>query len=95
MITLSLEEVSQFAHVGWGYLLVTAPVLALGEKALLPWALIVTTAAGLKEYEDCHGLESEADSGGVSGSWLDFSMWCVGILAGSLTLVAHFAKFGR
>jgi hypothetical protein len=81
-MNLTFDEVSWLGHIGWGYLLVTLPVLKF-HAPLHIMAPIVIAAAG-KEYWDCHGLETEAVSGGVKGSWIDFATWCIGIWLGVL-----------
>lgn len=85
-MNLTLDEVSQFAHVGWGYLAVTA--LKLAVHVPLPIAaLVVIAAAAGKEYWDCHGLENLATSGGVEGSWIDFAFWALGAGLGCLVFI--------
>lgn len=78
-MNLSLEEVSQFAHVGWGYLFVTFPFLILRVPLYITVPIVVAAAAA-KEYADCHGLENEQTSGGTTGSWEDFIFWCLGVV---------------
>lgn len=86
-LELSQNQTSQYAHVGWGYLLVTAPVLILHRFAhhnfILAVAAVVVVTAGLKEYWDSHGLESKVLAG---NSWEDFGFWCVGVITAAQLL---------
>ena len=75
---VTLQFVSQCAHVGWGFLLVAIPTLLIGPKSLWWFAGIVAVGAAVKEWGDIHGLEDDATSGGVAGSWEDFAFWLVG-----------------
>jgi hypothetical protein len=90
-VNVTLQSVSQYAHVGWGYIFVTFPTLLLGPKVLWWTAGAVLIGTGIKEYADCHGLEMPDVSGGVKGSWQDFAFWCVGNALGTSTclLAAH------
>lgn len=88
---VTLQFVSQAAHTGFGYIFLTVPVLLTGSFTVMWWTLgvLVTGEAG-KEYWDCHGLEDPETSGGVSGSWEDFSFWVVGnVLAVVVLLIAR------
>jgi hypothetical protein len=78
----SFNTVSQCAHVGAGYFLVTAPVLAF-HWPLWIVAGVVVLFAGAKEYYDCHGGETPLVAG---DSWEDFFFWCVGIGLSALVL---------
>ncbi len=81
-MNVSFNQVSQFAHVGWGYLLVTAPVL-LFHCPLKYSAGVILAGAAIKEYADAHGLETPEVAG---SSWEDFAFWCVGIGAALIVL---------
>lgn len=81
MLDLTSDELAQFAHIGWGYIFVTFPHIVFHANWIYT-AITVCIVSGVKEYADCHGLEDTETSGGVSGSWLDFLMWCVGIALG-------------
>ena len=78
----SFNTVSQFSHVGWGYLLVTAPTLLL-HHAVWWSAGPVLLLSGAKEYWDCHGGETPVVAG---DSWEDFFFWCVGVGLAVVTL---------
>lgn len=78
----SFNQVSQFSHVGWGYLLTTAPAL-LFHKHVWPFAIPVMVGAAAKECWDAHGGESPIVAG---NSWEDFGFWCVGIILALLIL---------
>ena len=80
-LDLSSNELAQFAHVGWGYILVTFPILKWHVPLHISLPILITIA-GIKEYWDCHGLENTATSGGAYGSWEDFCFWCLGFLLG-------------
>jgi hypothetical protein len=75
---VTLQSVSQYAHVGWGYIFVTAPTLLIGQRAMWWAAALTLVASAGKEYWDFHGLEDDATSGGLRGSLEDFGFWCVG-----------------
>jgi hypothetical protein len=79
-MNVSLDETSQYAHVGWGYLLTTLPVLVF-HKPVWWFAGSVIVAAGIKEYADAHGLETPDVAG---NSWKDFAFWSVGVVTGIL-----------
>jgi hypothetical protein len=78
----TFNEISQFSHIGWGYLLTTVLALVFHVHPLVACA-IVTTGAGIKEYSDAHGGETPLVAG---NSWEDFAFWCVGIALGLLVL---------
>jgi hypothetical protein len=81
---VTLDSVSQYAHVGWGYILVTAPTLFIGQKAL-PYAMCaVFVGSAIKEYWDAHGLEDPVTAG---NSVVDFFWWCVGNAMGVAVLL--------
>ena len=84
VLTISLNLVSQLSHVGWGYLLVTAPVLLIGHQALWWTAGVCVLGEGIKEYADSHGLEDAATAG---NSWLDLLWWLVGNATGVAVLL--------
>jgi hypothetical protein len=76
---VTLQFVSQAAHVGWGFIFVVVPYLLTGSMKVFWWSVgIVAVAAAIKEWWDVHGLEDPATSGGVQGSLQDFAFWCVG-----------------
>lgn len=81
-LNVSFNSVSQYAHVGWGYLLSTAPVL-LFHIPLWITAPLVVIGAGIKEYWDAHGLETPEIAG---SSWEDFAYWCVGVAAAIMVI---------
>ena len=88
-LKITLQFVSQAAHIGFGYIFLTIPVLLTGSFTVMWWTLGALVAGeGAKEYWDCHGLEDPATSGGVSGSWEDFAFWVLGNVIGVLTLIA-------
>ena len=72
----SFNTISQFSHVGWGYLLTTLPVLAFHFPLIWVVSAIVL-GAGIKEYSDSNGLETPDVAG---NSWEDFGFWCIGIV---------------
>jgi hypothetical protein len=82
-MNVSFNQVSQWAHVGWGYLLTTLPVMLLHWH--LYWvAPAIVLGAAIKEYSDAHGLETPDVAG---NSWEDFSFWCVGVAIGIAALM--------
>lgn len=79
---VSFNQVSQYAHIGWGYILTTLPILLL-HLPIYYVAPAIIIGAGIKEYADAHGLETAEVAG---NSWEDFGFWCVGILLGCIVL---------
>jgi hypothetical protein len=67
--------IAQSAHVGWGYIFVTAPAM-LFHVHILWIALGVVALTGAKEYWDAHGLETPDVAG---NSWVDFAYWFLGV----------------
>jgi hypothetical protein len=82
-IAISQNFRDQAAHVGWGYIFVTAPAMLFHVKW---WILVVgvIVLTGAKEYADSHGLETPDVAG---NSWEDWGFWCVGALLGLAVLV--------
>jgi hypothetical protein len=82
-MTVSFNFVSQTAHVGWGYIFVTAPAMMFHVKW---WILVVgvIVLTGIKEYADSHGLETPDVAG---DSWEDWAWWIVGTLLALAVLV--------
>jgi hypothetical protein len=79
----SFNAVSQFSHVGWGFLLVIAAVLGFHAPPL--WAAsVVVVLAGAKEAYDCNGGETPVIAG---DSWEDFFFWCLGVGLALVTLL--------
>lgn len=88
---ITLQFVSQAAHTGFGYILLTIPVLLTGSFTVMWWTLsVLLLGEAAKEYWDCHGLEDPATSGGVKGSIEDFAFWAIGnTLAVIVLLIAR------
>jgi hypothetical protein len=74
--------VSQTAHIGWGFIFVTTPVLLFHLPLFMP-AFGTVLLTGIKEYSDAHGGETPAVAG---NSWEDFGFWCVGVLLAVMVL---------
>jgi uncharacterized membrane protein len=95
MIDPSFDSVSQYAHFGWGYFLVTMPVLLIHvafPAASVWWLLcimagLVAIGTGIKEYWDGHGLETPDVAG---NSWKDFAFWNIGTATAVLVLAVFF-----
>jgi hypothetical protein len=85
---VTLQFVSQAAHVGFGFIFVIMPALLVGQKAMWWAAGALAIGAAIKEYWDVHGLEDEQTSGGVKGSLEDFAFWLLGdaLAVGTLLL---------
>ncbi len=81
-MNVSFNQVSQYAHVGWGYILTTLPTL-LFHIPLYYIAPLIVAGAAIKEYSDAHGLETPEVAG---NSWEDFGFWCIGIILGCIVL---------
>jgi hypothetical protein len=83
---VTLQFVSQAAHVGFGYIFVTMPALIASHFCTIDtvkrigWisGAVVLIGSGIKEIWDVNGLEDPVTSGGVKGSWQDFGFWCLG-----------------
>ena len=74
-LNISQNFRDQAAHVGWGYIFVTAPAMLFHVD--YRWiALTVVLGTALKEYLDAHGMEDKATAG---NSWEDFGYWCAGV----------------
>jgi hypothetical protein len=74
-MNVSFNSVSQYAHIGWGYIFVTAPALLFGPKVLW-WTLgVCILGEAIKEIWDSNGLETKEVAG---NSWEDFGFWCIG-----------------
>ena len=78
----SFNTISQFSHVAWGYLLVTAPVIVFHIHPAYTIGAVLL-GSGIKEYADCNGLESAQVAG---SSWQDFAFWSMGVDIAALTL---------
>jgi hypothetical protein len=83
-MTLNISDnfIAQSAHVGWGYIFVTAPAMLFHVR----WwwiALAVVALTGAKEYLDAHGLEDKATAG---NSYEDWFFWIIGTLLGVVVL---------
>jgi hypothetical protein len=82
-MNVSFNSVSQCAHVGWGYIFVTAPAMIF--HAHYWWfALAVVLGAGVKEYADAHGLETPDVAG---NSWEDWAFWIIGVALALAVLI--------
>jgi hypothetical protein len=82
-MTVSFNFVSQTAHVGWGYIFVTAPAMMFGPKVLWWTLLICVIGEAVKEIWDSRGLETKEVAG---NSYEDFAFWCVGNGAGVICI---------
>lgn len=76
------DQTAQWAHVGWGYIFVTAPV-ALFHVHLVYSILFAVAIAGGKELWDAYGGETTAEAG---SSWRDFGFYCLGIASGAAVI---------
>lgn len=82
LIHPTADGTAQWAHVGWGYIFVTAPV-ALIHLPLIYSVLIAVAIAAAKELWDAYGGETAIEAG---SSWRDFGFYCVGIALGAAVI---------
>ena len=85
LITLNYNIIAQIAHIGSGFMGTTIPVIGF-KKSLKTTYIVVGSMVVLKEVWDVNGLESEADSGGVSGSIIDTLFYAVGMGLGNFII---------
>jgi hypothetical protein len=82
-MNVTFNQTAQYAHVGWGYIFVTAPAMMFHVKW---WILVagVIALTGCKEWWDSHGLETPDVAG---NSFEDWAFWIVGTLLALAVLV--------
>ena len=81
---VTLDSVSQYAHVGWGYVFITFPLPFISTRFMWWRLLVCVLGEAGKEYWDSHGLETPEVAG---NSWKDWFFWCLGNATGVAALL--------